>query len=384
MIYRGQKYGLILEIALVISVAPFNLKAQTASFDGQAMGWLTMNPSDPFQFQSGIRYIPKLSLSHPLGRFTIDGEFSANLWSSATRMPDGSYEWDNNISPYRLWVKFSGNQLELRAGLQKINFGSAQLFRPLMWFDRIDPRDPLQLTDGVYGLLGRYYFLNNANIWLWGLYGDDKTKGWEVFPSVKNSIEYGGRIQLPLFTGETGFSYHHRKADPRSLTLDTVFQENASMENRIGIDMKMDLVVGFWLEGALIHQDLEYTDLEYKSLLNTGVDYTFNLGTGLRMMAEGFAYLQGKNVLGADESLYFGLVSASYSFNIVHSVNAMLFYDFSNKNLYRFINYSITFDSWNLYLIGFWNPDTYLLYNLDNRHTLYGGWGFQMMVVFNH
>jgi len=54
--------------------------------------------------------------------------------------------------------------------LQKINFGSATLFRLLMWFDRIDPRDPLKLTDGVYGLLLRYYFHNNTNIWLWGLY----------------------------------------------------------------------------------------------------------------------------------------------------------------------------------------------------------------------
>ena len=378
------KYSPILATALVISVASFDLKAQTASFDGQAIGWLTLNPSDPFQWQSGIRYIPKLTISNPVGRFTVDSEFSANLWGSATRQSVEMYEYEHDFSPYRLWIRFSGNQFELRAGLQKINFGSAQLFRPLMWFDRIDPRDPLQLTDGVYGLLGRYYFLNNANIWLWGLYGDDKTKGWEVFPSVKNSIEYGGRAQFPLFTGEIGASYHHRKADPRSIAYDTVFQEEASPENRIAIDMKMDLVVGLWLEGAVIHQDLQYTDMEYKSLLNTGADYTFSLGTGLRVMTEGFAYLQGNNFMGADSTLYFGLISASYSINIVHSLNAMIFYDFSNQNLYRFINYSMTFDRWNLYLIGFWNPDTYMLYNLDQRTTLYGGWGFQLMIVFNH
>ena len=69
-------------------------------------------------------------------------------------------------------MRYSSDQFELRLGLQKINFGSASMLRPLMWFDQMDPRDPLHLTDGVWGLLARYYFLNNANIWLWGLYGN--------------------------------------------------------------------------------------------------------------------------------------------------------------------------------------------------------------------
>ncbi|GAI27146.1 unnamed protein product, partial [marine sediment metagenome] len=59
-----------------------------------------------------------------------------------------------------------------------------------MWFDRIDPRDPLQLTDGVYGLLLRQYFLNNANIWVWGLYGNDDLRGWEYLPSEAKSVEF--------------------------------------------------------------------------------------------------------------------------------------------------------------------------------------------------
>jgi len=35
-------------------------------------------------------------------------------------------------------------------------------------------------------------------------------------------------------------------------------------------------------------------------------------------------------------------------------------------------------------VMGFWNPDTYQLYNIETRNTLYGGWGLQLMVVFNH
>lgn len=63
---------------------------------------------------------------------------------------------------FRFSGQLSGRVSELRLGLQKINFGSAQLFRPLMWFDKMDPRDPLQMTDGVWGALYRYYFRNNG------------------------------------------------------------------------------------------------------------------------------------------------------------------------------------------------------------------------------
>ncbi len=159
--------------------------SQSLGFRGQAIGWTTLNPAEPFQAQAGLRYIPELSFSLPAGKYTLDGEVSANMWLSGTFANDTS-AFDRDLAPYRMWVRFSGDQFELRAGLQKINFGSAQMFRPLMWFDYIDPRDPLQLTDGVYGLLARYFFLNNANIWLWGLYGNDKVKGWEIIPSKKN------------------------------------------------------------------------------------------------------------------------------------------------------------------------------------------------------
>jgi hypothetical protein len=381
---HGNTYGFLILQGLTLLMLAGPANAQTIGFKGQAIGWATINPADPFQSQFGLRYIPELSFSVPAGQYTIDGEFSANLWGSVTAQSGETAEWDHELSPYRMWVRFSGDQFELRAGLQKINFGSAVMFRPLMWFDRIDPRDPLQLTDGVYGLLGRYYFLNNASIWLWGLYGEDKTKGWELFPTVKNTVEYGGRVQVPLFTGEIGGSFHHRTADPRLLSPDTVFQTGPSAENRFAVDLKMDLVVGFWLEAALIHQHLEYTNIEHKSMLNAGLDYTFNLGNGLNLMTEGFGYLQGTKPLGADENLFFGLVSASYPINIVHSVNAMVFYDFTNKGLYRFINYSLAYDNWTFYLMGFWNPETYKLYNLDYQTSLYGGWGFQLMIVFNH
>lgn len=119
-------------------------------------------------------------------------------------------------------------------------------------------------------------------------------------------------------------------------------------------------------------------------MLNVGMDYTFGLGNGLNMMAEGFGYLQGEQPFANDEGLAFGLLSASYPINIIHNVSAMLFYDFTNNDYYRFINWSVAYDRWSFYVMGFWNPETYNLYNVDPRTSLYGGWGFQLMAVFNH
>jgi len=373
-------YGILILLLLILAD---QVKAQSLGFKGQAIGWTTLNPAEPFQAQVGLRYIPELSFSLPAGKYSIDGEFSANIWGSSMWQGDSTI-LDKELSPYRMWVRFSGDQFELRAGLQKINFGSAQMFRPLMWFDRLDPRDPLQLTDGVYGLLGRYYFLNNANIWLWGLYGDDKIKGWELIPSLKNSIEYGGRVQLPLYTGEVALTYHHRTADPTAVLPDSITQGMQAPENRIALDAKMDLIVGLWTEISLTHQDLSFTEQQYKTMLNVGMDYTFNLGNGLNLMAEGFGYLQGEQPFASEEGLVFGLLSAAYPVNIIHNVSAMLFYDITNNDFYRFINWSVAYDKWSFYVMGFWNPETYSLYNVDPRTNLYGGWGFQLMAVFNH
>ena len=379
-----RKYGFIILGIAGFLLIPLKTMAQSIGFKGQAIGWSTINPTDPFQLQAGLRYIPELKFSLPAGECSFDGEFSANLWGSAPPRDSDSINFEEHLSPYRMWLRFSGDQFELRAGLQKINFGSALFFRPLMWFDRIDPRDPLQLTDGVYGLLGRYYFLNNVNIWLWGLYGNDKTKGWELFPSKKNSIEYGGRLQVPLFTGEIATTFHHRTANPQGVVPDSINSGKTYPENRFAFDTKFDLLVGLWIEATVIHQDLDFTDQKYKSMLNAGMDYTFNLGSGLNLTVETLGYLQGDQLFGAEEKIFFGLLSATYPLNIIHNVSAMVFYDFSSNNAYRFVNWSMTYDRWNFYLMGFWNPEKYTLYNFENETNLYSGWGFQLMAVFNH
>ncbi len=373
-----------------IWILPFLLLAgaeatcQTARLSGQLIGWSGLNGSDPTVFQAGARYIPALSFSDSIaGRYTLEGEASLNLWGSALASGENR-ETDGQVRPYRLWLKFSGHRFELRAGLQKINFGAATLLRPLMWFDRMDPRDPLQLTDGVYGLLGRYYFLNNANIWLWTLYGNGSTKGWELYPTREKTVEYGGRMQWPLFTGEMAMTYHHRTADAGSLLPDSLSGFARVPENRLALDGKFDLGVGLWFEGVLIRQDQDFPGLPFRQFLNLGTDYTFGLGNGLHVSAEMLYTGLGKNLFKASENGVFGGLAASYPIGLIHQLQAILFYDFREDQLYRFVNWSLSFDNWTCYLMGYWNPEQYRLYQTTESTRLFTGAGFQLMAVFNY
>jgi len=248
--------------------------------------------------------------------------------------------------------------------LQKINFGSATFLRPLMWFDKIDPRDPLQLTDGVYALLARYYFQNNTNIWLWGLYGNDEIKGWEIFPSFNDKIEYGGRIQTPVLTGELAFTYHHRKADLSKINLEKPLSSNDFLnENRIGLDGKWDIGIGLWFELSLTHQDFDIYNLVYRRAINLGADYTFALGNGLNVMTEFFTYGMSEEVFSNSENIYFSSLSLNYPLGIIDNFSTIVYYDWTNKDWYRFVNWQQTYDKWSFYLMGFWNPDKFQIYN---------------------
>jgi hypothetical protein len=375
-------------IIMVFYLFGLNLvRAQTVGFRGQLSSWITTQPEKSFRSQIGARYIPELSISKTFNdKYTLDGEFSANIYGYGLLDPDENNTWDGDISPYRLWIRFSASRYEVRAGLQKINFGPAAMLRPLMWFDQIDPRDPLQLTEGVYGILGRYYFMNNANIWLWILYGNSNPKGWEVFPSFSDRPEVGGRIQVPAFTGEAGLSFNHRVANLTLLdTIPIPLDKTYAHENKVGIDGKWDLGVGLWFEGSFIHMDIDRPELRSKKIINVGMDYTFGLGNGLNVMGEHIWFHTSEKFFSDGQNISFTALSLRYPLGLFHNLNAIFYYDWDNNALYNFINWGMVWDKISLYLIGYWNPENYELYQtLADVETLYSGRGFQLQFVFNH
>ncbi len=358
--------------------------SQDVNFKGQLNSWISINPGKEFNAQGGLRYIPTLNVEKQYNKLKFDTELSINTYGTVNYSKDSLYS-NGKFKPYRLWLRISSEQIELRIGLQKINFGSATILRPLMWFDQMDPRDPLQLTDGVYGLLVRYYFLNNANIWLWGLYGNKNTKGWEFAPSNKNRPEFGGRIQYPILTGELALSYHNREVEFSQL--DTIYPQYTlenSNENRLGIDGKWDIGIGLWFESVLKYQDIPENYRPWQQQLNLGFDYTFAIGNGLNIINEFLWAGASTSAFEFKNGISFSSLTLNYPVGLLDNISTIIFYNWTDNDWYRFINWQRTYDKISLYLMLFWNPDEFNIYQNLEENNLFAGKGFQFMFVFNH
>lgn len=230
-------YGwLILSAFYVLCFSQSDVQ-KSLRFNGQVVGWATVQIDNPVFWQPGARFVPSLTWKQSItSNTTFDAEASLNIYGNADFRNFKTDTLNRQIKPYRVWLRYSNQNFELRAGLQKINFGQARMFRPLMWFDGMDVRDPLQLTDGVYGLLAKYFFENNANIWAWGLLANENRKGWELFGSEKWKPELGGRVELPLLNGEIALSTHHRKVKAINLLSSQLNNFQLLNESRFGLD----------------------------------------------------------------------------------------------------------------------------------------------------
>jgi hypothetical protein len=356
-------------------------------FDNQLSTWTSLNFSDPVQYQAGGRYIPGFSISQNMKKDRkIDAELSVNTFAGFFFKGDKPDGLEKDFKPYRAWIRYATPRLEIRAGLQKINFGSASILRPLMWFDKMDSRDPLQLTDGVYSLLGRYYFQNNANIWIWALYGNKNAKGWEIAATKEQSPELGGRFQFPVPGGEAAISFHRRMADYKAFIPpvpdpgDTFFPEE-----KIALDGKLDLGPGLSFEFVLKHNDPDTRIvMEWETQMNIGLDYTFGMGNGINLATEYFRYGTRTGWKEKADDSNYSVVTANYPLNLMNTLSAMVYYNWNDKAWFRLISLQRKYDFWSFYLIAFWNPDTFSLYGPSSGRNLFAGKGIQIMAVINN
>ncbi len=373
-------------VGCLILVSTISSSSQTLDLKGLLSGWVTVNTENISEPQFGLYYIPEFLVNKSLSQnYALDFDLSLNANGTLRLQSQEETQTSGEIKLYRMWGRFSSSRFEARLGLQKINFGSASLLRPLMWFDRIDPRDPLQLTDGVYGLLMRYYFLSNANIWIWGLYGNNNTKGWEFLSTKARSVEFGGRFQHPVGNGEIALTYHHRQIDPNQNIPGLDLADVSSVpENRLALDGKWDIGIGIWFEGALTHQNSEQLPSPWQRAVTVGFDYTFGIGNGLNLIGEYFVYTSSQEVLGSGDNLKFSALSLNYPLSTLDTLSCIFYYDWKNKNLYSFLNWRRTYDQWIINVIGFWNPEIFQIYQNLTENNMFAGKGIQIMVIFNH
>jgi hypothetical protein len=65
------------------------------------------------------------------------------------------------------------------------------------------------------------------------------------------------------------------------------------------------------------------------------------------------------------------------------NLNGIVFYNWTDKQVYNFINWSKAWDHLALNFMGYWNPDNYDLPLQGNSENLFGGQGIQVLMVYN-
>ena len=119
-------------------------------------------------------------------------------------------------------------------------------------------------------------------------------------------------------------------------------------------------------------------------MLNLGMDYTFDLGNGLNVLAEYIRIDASGKLLKSGKPSSLVSLSLNYPLGLLDNLGAMFYYDWTNENAYRFINWQRTYDQWSFYIMGFWNPNEFKIYQNQQNQNLFAGKGFQFMIIFNH
>jgi len=352
---------------MLVLIVPILTFAAERDFKGQlSLQGLGTHFSENWDGDAGLRYIPCLMLSQPISENRLfDAEISLNGF-----LQTGEKITDDNIELYRLAVRYATTQSEIQLGLQKINFGPAQLLRSLMWFDRLNPTDPLQIAAGVWGLRYRYNFLNNTNIWLWGLCGNSDPKGLETYGSVKTKPEFGGRVQTPVPRGEIALTGHTRILNNSIRNF---------RENRIAFDGRWDILVGTWIEAVVQHQEIA-SPYHYTKMLTLGLDYTFGIGNGLYVLGEYMINQLSNEFNESDRDAQLSAVMLNYPLGIFDNLALMAFYSWESDDMIQYISWQRTYDKIVLNLALFHYPDI----KISMINTVGGGYGVQFMLIYNH
>ncbi len=255
-----------------------------------------------------------------------------------------------------------------------------------MWFDKIDPRYPLQLTAGVRCLRANKDFNNNSNLWLWGLLWNDELKGWDFLPTKKNNIEFGGRYQFPVWRGEVGLSGHNRITSRYDLpsNIDISTMPKAIPEMRAAIDGFFDIGIGLWFESTVIHADYGEALANWQSFLTIGGDYTFGIGNGLTITAEHFAVSADDKPYSDKNDMQLSGLMATYPIGLFDNISSMIFYNWDAELAYYYISWQRTYDDWTINLNTFFSSNAAVPFSLNQSISDFSSRGMQLMLIFNH
>ncbi len=371
LIINKSSIFLILIFFFEFGVAAFT-NGQDFQFHGQVSAWGIGNKlNEEWNKNIGIRYFPQVNYNYSFDENNLlNGEVLLNTYYVSDFHSD-----DFNAKLYRAIVRYTTTQSETQLGLQKINFGPAQLLRTLMWFDSVDPRDPLKLTDGVYGIRYKYSFLNNSIVWLWGLYGNNKPKGFESFATSKDNPEFGGRYQFQVPLGEAGATVHTREVNNGLVNY---------RENRYALDGRWDIGIGAWFETSLQQSQTTLLPYQWNKMITVGGDYTFGTGNGIYVLVENLTSIASVKIMGNNMNRNISAMMATYPVSVLDNLAVQEYYDWTGKNIYQYYQWQRSYDNVILNLGLFHYPENGTGIFPGSNSTPVSGYGFQLTVIYNY
>ncbi|MFH1958179.1 MAG: hypothetical protein ABIJ15_06855 [bacterium] len=348
--------------------------ASEPEFNGQASGWL-MSGGALDETYLGFRYIPALNLSHTLkNNLKLDAEAAYDIRCQTALNNGGDFPDNTDIEFYRFWVRCTRPQDELRLGRQKLNFGPAKILRTLRWFDRLDIRDTLQITEGADALLYRRYFPDNSNIWGWVIYGNEGRKGLEMCGSEEGRPEIGGRWQFPVPRGEMALSTHRRCVDKSEWNSVMSEPMSGGQEIRLAADGNWDIGPGLWFETAVEETDINKNSRYWRKLATVGADYT--LESGIHLQGEHFIHSSGSKMTDHDDAYKISAVSADFVISLLDSITAIGYYNWKECRTYHYAGWQRKYDNWQF--------DISVFSSAEDSTSSFGGKGAQCLVTYNH
>ena len=349
--------------------------AQSFSLKGQLWGSVIHGDDPPAgrsSFETTLGYIPMLSVAHNLS----DDRFMDLEWGYRMgKVYAGDYAISSTEEPYRLWLRYSSDQIEARLGLQKIAFGPAMVLRSLAWFDTIDPKDPTGQTEAVEAFRLRLFPTSSLALWLWSINND------------QDSLSFGGRAELSTSIGEWGLTYYQ---DPTELGQSVgqfpIFIPGP--HQRAAMDYRYDGYFGFWFAGVGIFADSKQdVELNRFTLFTLGADYTIPVGSGMLIMAETMKINGSSTAEDISSDQTYTALMASLPINMLYQLMFIAQIDWDNNHMYTYLRWGVTYDRFSLNFILSISPRRGD-YNIATEHlpkTVAGfGTGLQFMLIYNH
>lgn len=299
--------------------------------------WLDEEPDQTMS----LKWIPELDMQHSFSEGT---GLSLSLSGQSYLFPlQDKAELETKL--YRGWLKLDKSAWSLSLGLQRINFGTAELIRPEQWFDRLSPLDESEETEGVVAALGSIPLGSTGQMMLWAIRSENEVRGNEIIPSVPDRIEPGGRLEIPLGPVFTGLSYHKREI--------SLPQQPEAEEHRLGLDLRWDGVFGAWLEssGSVFIAPESSLYPEFQTALSLGTDYTLSLGNGLYLRQEtGVWHSTNSKLSTLHQDFVSTALLATYPLSLLDNLQLLNLYNWGSQDALSTLQLSRTYDYWSFYI----------------------------------